>query len=45
MEGHRVARRRGSCIFEKVDSDGGDAVSFTRRPPFTTGKIPGTHFC
>jgi hypothetical protein len=26
-------------------ADGGEVVSFTRRPPFTPRKIPGTHFC
>jgi hypothetical protein len=26
-------------------TDGGEVVSLTRRPPFTPGKIPGTHFC
>jgi hypothetical protein len=25
--------------------DGGEAVCLTTRPPFTTRKIPGTHFC
>jgi hypothetical protein len=25
--------------------DGGEVVSLTRRPSFTTRKIPGTHFC
>jgi hypothetical protein len=25
--------------------DGGEVVSFTRRPPFTPRMIPGTHFC
>jgi hypothetical protein len=26
-------------------TDGGEVVSLTRRPPFTTRKIPDTHFC
>jgi hypothetical protein len=26
-------------------TDGGEVVSLTRWPPFTTSKIPGTHFC
>jgi hypothetical protein len=26
-------------------TDGGEVVSLTRRPPFTPGKIPATHFC
>jgi hypothetical protein len=26
-------------------TDGGEAVSLTRPPPFTPRKIPGTHFC
>jgi hypothetical protein len=26
-------------------TDGGEAASFTRRPPFTPRKILGTHFC
>jgi hypothetical protein len=26
-------------------TDCGKVVSFTRRPPFTPRKIPGTHFC
>jgi hypothetical protein len=26
-------------------TDGSEVVSLTRRPPFTTRKIPGTHFC
>jgi hypothetical protein len=26
-------------------TDGGEVVSLTRRPPFTTRKIVGTHFC
>jgi hypothetical protein len=26
-------------------TDGGEFVSFTRRPPFSPMKIPGTHFC
>jgi hypothetical protein len=26
-------------------TDGGEVVSLTRREPFTTRKIPGTHFC
>jgi hypothetical protein len=26
-------------------TDGGEVVSFTRRPTFTPRKIPGTHFC
>jgi hypothetical protein len=26
-------------------ADGGEAVSFTRLPPLTPQKIPGTHFC
>jgi hypothetical protein len=26
-------------------TDGGKAVSLTRRPPFTPRKIPDTHFC
>jgi hypothetical protein len=25
--------------------DGGEFVSFTRRPPFTPRKFAGTHFC
>jgi hypothetical protein len=24
---------------------GGEVVSLTHRPPFTSTKIPGTHFC
>jgi hypothetical protein len=46
METHRVPRSRGSHIF--LDSrltDGGDAVSLTRQPPFTPRKVPGIHFC
>jgi hypothetical protein len=26
-------------------TDGGEVVSLTRRPPFTSRKIPGTYFC
>jgi hypothetical protein len=26
-------------------TDGGEVVSLTRRPPFASRKIPGTHFC
>jgi hypothetical protein len=26
-------------------TDGGEVVSLKRRPPFTPGKIPDTHFC
>jgi hypothetical protein len=26
-------------------TDGGEVVSLTLLPPFTTRKIPGTHFC
>jgi hypothetical protein len=26
-------------------TDGGKVVSLARRPSFTPGKIPGTHFC
>jgi hypothetical protein len=26
-------------------TDGGEVVSLTRRPPFTSRKIPATHFC
>jgi hypothetical protein len=26
-------------------TDGGEVVSLTSRPPFTSRKIPGTHFC
>jgi hypothetical protein len=26
-------------------TNGGKVVSLTRRPPFPTRKIPGTHFC
>jgi hypothetical protein len=26
-------------------TDGGEVTSFTRRPPFTRRKIPGTYFC
>jgi hypothetical protein len=26
-------------------TDGGKVFSHTRRPPFTSRKIPGTHFC
>jgi hypothetical protein len=37
MEAHRFVRRRLK--------DGGKIVSFTRRPPFTPRKIPGTNFC
>jgi hypothetical protein len=46
VKARRVVRRRGSHIF--IDSwltDGGEVVSLTRQPPFSSGKIPGTHFC
>jgi hypothetical protein len=26
-------------------TDGGEVISLTRRPPFSSRKIPGTHFC
>jgi hypothetical protein len=26
-------------------TDGGEVISPKRRPPFTSRKIPGTHFC
>jgi hypothetical protein len=29
---------------DNMFTDGGEVVSFTRRPPFTTRNIPGTHF-
>jgi hypothetical protein len=46
VETHRVVRRRGSHIFlDNRLTDGSEGVSFTRRPPFTPRKIPGTHFC
>jgi hypothetical protein len=32
-------------ISQKGEEDGGEVVSLTRRPPFTSRKIPGTHFC
>jgi hypothetical protein len=41
-----IARFVTSRIPHFVDNrftDGGEAVSLTRRPPFTL--IPGTHFC
>jgi hypothetical protein len=49
-----VIGRRGlnscdtSTIRHFVDSrltNGGEIVSRTRRPPFTTRKLPGTQFC
>jgi hypothetical protein len=32
-------------FLENQLTDGGEAVSPTRLPPFTPWKIPGTHFC
>jgi hypothetical protein len=46
VKAHRVVRRRGSHIFLNSRlTDGGEVVSLSRRPPFTAGGIPGTHFC
>jgi hypothetical protein len=42
---HRVVRRQDCYILYTLGSDGGEAVSFTRRPPLTPRKKPGTHFC
>jgi hypothetical protein len=44
VKAHRIVRRRGSHILHSWLIDGGEIVSLTRRPPFTSRKIPGTHF-
>jgi hypothetical protein len=39
VEANRVVRRRGFHILYNRYSDGGEVVSFTRRPPFTPGRF------
>jgi hypothetical protein len=42
---------RNSAVLYKLNfldnrlTDTGEVLTLTRRPPFTPGKIPGTHFC
>jgi hypothetical protein len=36
---------RRSHFLDNRLTDGGEGVSLTHRPPFTSKKIPGTHFC
>jgi hypothetical protein len=46
VEGHEVGRRIGfHILLDNWLTDGGDVISLTRRPSFTSKKIPGTHFC
>jgi hypothetical protein len=43
---HRVVRRRGSNIFQKIDSQMAVVLSALRTgSPSSPKKIPGTHFC
>lgn len=44
--GLRAVRHQGSHIFlDNCIADGVKLVGLTPQPPFTPGKIPGTHFC
>jgi hypothetical protein len=45
VEAHRVEMSRLPHFLDNQLTDGGKVVSLMRRPPFTTRKIPGTHFC
>jgi hypothetical protein len=47
MKAHRVVGRRGSYILWTVGSQVAVRLSALRadRPPFTSRKIAGTHFC
>jgi hypothetical protein len=45
-EGHEGCERsRLPHFLDSRLTDGGEVVTLTRRPPFTPGKIPGTHLC
>jgi hypothetical protein len=41
----RCERSRLSHFLDNRLTDGGEVVSLTRRPLFTSRKISGTHFC
>jgi hypothetical protein len=47
VEVHRVVRRRGSHIFQRVGSQMAVRLSVLRagRPHFISRKFPGTHIC
>jgi hypothetical protein len=40
----KVKKRRFPHFLDNQLTDGGDVVNLTHRPPFTSRKIPGTHF-
>jgi hypothetical protein len=45
VDAHRIETSRIPHFVENLPTDGGEVVSLTRWPHFTSRKIPGTHFC